>query len=85
MPHMHWVARQNKLELPNDEEEVNTQDIHKCNGQAHDPVTVVCILFLFNFGVFFLLSALDILIIHRVQDELPANVLSRCRTTAGLN
>ena len=23
MPHMHWVARQNKLELPNDEEEVN--------------------------------------------------------------
>jgi hypothetical protein len=28
MPHMHWVARQNKLELPNDEEEVNTRDIH---------------------------------------------------------
>jgi len=25
MPHMHWVAQQNKLELPNDEEEVNTQ------------------------------------------------------------
>ncbi len=24
MSHMHWVARQNKLELPNDEEEVNT-------------------------------------------------------------
>ena len=29
MTHMHWVARQNKLELPNDEEEVNTRDIHK--------------------------------------------------------
>jgi hypothetical protein len=27
MPHMHWVARQNKLELPNNEEEVNTRDI----------------------------------------------------------
>ena len=54
MPHMHWVARQNKLELPNDEGEVNTRDIHKCDGQAHDPVTVVCIFFLFNgFGVFF--------------------------------
>jgi hypothetical protein len=26
MPHMHWVARENKLELPNDEEEVNTRD-----------------------------------------------------------
>jgi hypothetical protein len=22
MPHIHWVARQNKLEIPNDEEEV---------------------------------------------------------------
>ena len=40
MPHMHWVARQNKLELPNDEEEVNTWDIHKCDGQAHDPDTM---------------------------------------------
>jgi hypothetical protein len=27
--HMHWVARQKKLELPNDEEEVNTRDILK--------------------------------------------------------
>jgi hypothetical protein len=35
MTHMHWVVRQNKLELPNDEEEVNTRDIHKCDGQAH--------------------------------------------------
>ena len=41
MSHMHWVARQNKLELPNDEEEVNTRDIHKCDGQAHDPDTMV--------------------------------------------
>ena len=40
MPHMHWVARQNKLELPNDEEEVNTRDIHKCDGQAHDADTM---------------------------------------------
>ena len=37
MPHIHWVARQNKLEIPNDEEEVNTREIHKCDGQAHDP------------------------------------------------
>ena len=40
MTHMHWVARQNKLELPNDEEEVNTRDIHKYDGQAHDPDTM---------------------------------------------
>jgi hypothetical protein len=40
MTHMDWVARQNKLELPNDEEEVNTRDIHKCDGQAHDPDTI---------------------------------------------
>ena len=40
MSHMHWVERQNKLELPNEEEEVNTRDIHKCDGQAHDPDTM---------------------------------------------
>jgi hypothetical protein len=41
MPHIHWVARQNKLEIPNDEEEVNTREIHKCDEQAHDPDTMV--------------------------------------------
>ena len=41
MTHIHWVARQNKLEIPNDEEEVNTREIHKCDGQAHDPDTMV--------------------------------------------
>jgi hypothetical protein len=40
MSHMYWVGRQNKLELPNDEEEVNTRDIHKYDGQAHDPDTM---------------------------------------------
>ena len=40
MPHIHWVPRQNKLEIPNDEEEVNTREIHKCDGQAHDPDTM---------------------------------------------
>ncbi len=37
MSHIHWVPRQNKLEIPNDEEDVNTREIHKCDGQAHDP------------------------------------------------
>ncbi len=41
MPHIHWVPRQNKLEIPNDEEEVNTREIHKCDGKAHDPDTMV--------------------------------------------
>ncbi len=41
MTHIHWVARQNKLEIPNEEEEVNTREIHKCDGQAHDPDTMV--------------------------------------------
>ncbi len=40
MRHIHWVARQNKLEIPNDEEEVNTRKIHKCDGQALDPDTM---------------------------------------------
>jgi hypothetical protein len=38
---IHWVARQNKLEIPNDEEDVNKREIHKCDGQAHDPDTMV--------------------------------------------
>ncbi len=38
--HIHWVARQNKLEIPNDEEEVNTREMHKCDWQAHDPDTM---------------------------------------------
>jgi hypothetical protein len=41
MSHIHWVTRQNKLEIPNDEEEVNTREIHKCDGQAYDPDTMV--------------------------------------------
>jgi hypothetical protein len=40
MSHIHWVARQNKLEIPDDEEEVNTREIHKCDGQARDPDTM---------------------------------------------
>ena len=31
----------NKLEIPNDKGEVNTREIHKCDGQAHDPDTMV--------------------------------------------
>ncbi len=41
MTHIHWVERQNKLEIPNDEEEVNTWEIHQCDGQVHDPDTMV--------------------------------------------
>ena len=41
MPHIHWVARQNKLEIPKEKDEVNTREIHKCDGQVHDPDTMV--------------------------------------------
>ena len=41
MPHIHWVARQNKLEIPRDKDEVNKREIHECDGRAHDPDTVV--------------------------------------------
>jgi hypothetical protein len=40
MTYIHWVARQNKLEIPNDEE-VNTREIYKCDGQTYDPDTMV--------------------------------------------
>ncbi len=41
MSRIHWVPRQNKLEIPNDEEEVNTREIHKFEGQAYDADTMV--------------------------------------------
>jgi hypothetical protein len=41
MPHIHWVTRQNKLEIPKDKDEVNKQDIHEYDGRAHDPDTLV--------------------------------------------
>ena len=44
MTHLHWVTRQNKLEIPNDKDEVNTREIHKCDGQARDPDTMVALL-----------------------------------------
>jgi hypothetical protein len=30
-----------KLEIPNDEEDVNTREINKCDGQAHESDTMV--------------------------------------------
>ncbi len=41
MTHLHWVTRQNKLEIPNDKDEVYTREIHKGDGQVQDPDTMV--------------------------------------------
>jgi hypothetical protein len=41
MPHIHWVARQNKLEILRDKDEVNEREIHECDGRAHDADTMV--------------------------------------------
>jgi hypothetical protein len=41
MTHIHCVARQNKLEIPRDKDEVNKREIHECDGRAHDPDTTV--------------------------------------------
>jgi hypothetical protein len=41
MSHIHWVTRQNKLEIPRDKDEVNKREIYECDGRAHDPGTMV--------------------------------------------
>jgi hypothetical protein len=41
MPHIHWVTRQLKLEIPRDKDEVNEREIHECDGRTHDPDTMV--------------------------------------------
>jgi hypothetical protein len=41
MSHIHWVTRQNKLEIPIDKDEVNKREIRECDGRTHDPDTMV--------------------------------------------
>jgi hypothetical protein len=41
MTHIHWVTRQNTLEIPVDKDEVNKREIRECDGRAHDPDTMV--------------------------------------------
>ena len=41
MPHIRWVARQNKLEIPRDKTEVNNRETRESDGRAHDPDTMV--------------------------------------------
>jgi hypothetical protein len=41
MSHIHWVPRQNKLEIPRDNDEVNKRETHECDGRSHDPDTMV--------------------------------------------
>ncbi len=41
MTHIHWVVRQNKLEIPRDKDEVNEREILECDGRVHDEDTMV--------------------------------------------
>ncbi len=41
MSHIHWVTRQNKLEIDKYKDEVNKWEIHECDGRANDPDTMV--------------------------------------------
>jgi hypothetical protein len=41
MTHIHWVTRQNKLEIPIDKDEVNKREIRECDGRENDPDTMV--------------------------------------------
>ena len=41
MTHIHWVTRQNKLEIPTDKDEVNKGKIREYDGRVHDPDTMV--------------------------------------------
>jgi len=34
MSHIHWVERQNKLEIPRDKDEVNKREIRESDGRA---------------------------------------------------
>ena len=41
MSHIHWVARQNKLETPKEKDEVNKREVHECDVRTRDPDAMV--------------------------------------------
>jgi hypothetical protein len=41
MTHIHWVARQNKLETPKEKDEVKKREVHECDVRTRDPDTMV--------------------------------------------
>ena len=41
MPHIHWVVRQNKLEIPKEKDEVNKREVHECDVRTRDPDVMV--------------------------------------------
>jgi hypothetical protein len=41
MPHIHWVERQNKLEIPKEKDEVNKREVHECDVRTRDPDAMV--------------------------------------------
>ena len=41
MSHIHWVARQNKLETPKEKDEVNKREVHECDRRGSDPNAMV--------------------------------------------
>jgi hypothetical protein len=41
MPHIHWVERQSKLEIPKEKDEVNKREVHECDVRTRDPDAMV--------------------------------------------
>ncbi len=37
MTHIHWVERQNKLEIPKEKDEVNKREVHEWDVRTRDP------------------------------------------------
>jgi hypothetical protein len=42
MPHIHWVARQNKLEIPRDKDEVKQREIRE-SDEKFDTILDFCV------------------------------------------
>ncbi len=41
MPHIHWVARQNKLETPKEKDEFKKREVNECDVRTRDPDAMV--------------------------------------------
>ncbi len=60
MSHIHWVAQQNKLEIPKDKDDVNKQDIHEYSSalSRHDGSDTAEFFFSVSISFFFVRGSL---------------------------
>ena len=63
MSHIHWVARQNKLETPKEKDKDNKREVHESDGRGRDPDVIIVMVVppkpQYQQGIFFFLVGIE--------------------------